>query len=522
MISGRTIAKGAAVVMAATLLSRMFGFIRDMVIANYFGATGATDAYQATYPVLIGIGLAIAASVSAGFIPVFNSYLVSGDRENALKVVNTLLNLLFFLLLIVTMIGTFSVPVPDLVKIFAPGFKGESVQLTGQLIRIMLPSLIFVSLMGIASGFLNSRQHFLFPALGPIFTSLSIIGSIVFLDPSLGVKRLAIGTFVGFGLQFLIQLPAMYKKGFRYKLELAVLHPGVVRVFKLMLPVLAASMAPPLILLVERRLASGLDTGSISTLTYAFRLMQLPQGLFVMAVSIPLFPALSALAAQKDFKKLKETLAKGMGVLAVIMIPASAGLIALAVPIVRLLFERGAFEAKDTLPTAYALVFYSLALGPLALRDIFRRGFYSLQDTFTTVVVTLLSFLVNVVLDLALVEVMGIGGLALGASLSVLIEVSLLYYLFSRKMKGLTFKSFGINLIKIIIASIVMGVVAYYTSTFLGGMMNLGSNFARLLQVGVSICLGLIVYVVAVIILKVEVVQDAFQMIKDVFRKFAK
>ncbi len=522
MISGKTIAKGAVVVMAATLLSRMFGFIRDMVIANYFGATGATDAYQATYPVLYGIGAAIAASVSAGFIPVYNSYLVSNDRENASKLVNTLINLLVFLLLLIILLGTFSIPVPGLVKIFAPGFRGDSVQLTGQLIRIMLPSLIFVSLMGIASGYLNSRQHFLFPALGPIFTSLSIIGSIIFLDPSLGVKRLAIGTLVGFGFQFLLQLPMMYKKGFRYKLELAIFHPGVSRVFKLMMPVLAASMAPPLILLVERRLASGLDAGSISTLTYAFRLMQLPLGLFVMAVSVPLFPALSALAAQKDFERLKETMAKGIGVLAVIMIPASAGLIALDIPIVRLLFERGAFEAKDTLPTAYALALYSLALGPLAVRDIFRRGFYSLQDTVTTVVVTLLSLLLNVILDFALVEVMGIGGLALGASLTVLIEVSLLYFLFNKKLKGMPLKSFGTNLLKILIASIIMGVAAYYTSMFIGGVMDLSSNFARLVQVGVSISLGVLIYLVAVIALKVEVVQDAFEMVKDIYIKFAR
>lgn len=521
MISGKTIAKGAIVVMAATLLSRTFGFVREMVITRYFGVTGATDAYQATYPVIAGIGMAVAASASAGFIPVFNSYLVAGDRDNASKVVNTLLNILFFLLLLITLIGTFLVPIPGLVKIFAPGFTGESVQLTGDLIRIMLPAFIFISMMGIASGFLNSGQHFLFPALGPIFTSLCIIGSVVLLDPSLGIKRLALGTMVGFMFQFLIQLPVMYKKGFRYKLDFAVFHPGVLRTFKLMLPVLAASMAPPLILLVERRLASGLDTGSISALTYAFRLMQLPQGLFVMAVAVPLFPALSALAAQKDFEKLKETMVKGIGVLAVIMIPASAGLIALDIPIVRLLFERGAFEAKDTIPTAYALALYSLALAPLAVRDIFRRGFYSLQDTFTTVIVAILSLVLNVVLDLVLVKTMGIGGLALGASLSILAEVSLLYYLFSKKLNGLPFKSFGSMLLKILAASVAMGVAAHYTSNAIAGTMGLGSNFARLVQVGGSIGVGLLIYLTLVIALKVEVVRDAFEMVKGVYRKFA-
>lgn len=519
MISGKTIVKGAVVIMAATLLSRIFGFIRDVVIAQYFGVTEATDAYQATYPVIAGIGMAVAASVSAGFIPVINKYLVSDDRKTTSLVVNTLLNFLFLILLLVVLAGLFAVPGSDLVKIFAPGFEGESVQLTGDLIRIMLPSLIFVSLMGVASGFLNSYQHFLFPALGPIITSVFIIGSVVAIDPSLGIKRLAIGTMAGFAFQFIIQLPAMYRKGFRYRFELSILHPGVTRVFKLMIPVLIASLAPPLILLVERRLASGLDIGSISALTYAFRIMQLPQGLFVMAVAAPLFPALSSLAAQKDFEKLKETMLKGIGVLAVVMIPASAGLIALDIPIVRLLFERGAFKPEDTVPTAYALAFYSLALTPLAIRDIFRRGFYSLQDTMTPVKITVFSFIINVALDMVLVKIMGIGGLALGTAIAVLVEVAVLYHFLSNKLNGISLKPLFTTMFKIITASTAMGLAAWFLSNIIGSKMDLSGGMARLVQVGASVALGLAVYLAAVILLKVDVVQDAFRMIKSFLRK---
>lgn len=518
MISGKTIAKGAVVVMAATLLSRVFGFIRDVVIAQYFGVTEATDAYQATYPVIAGIGMAVAASVSAGLIPVLNKYIVADDRENTSAVVNTLLNFLLLILFLVVLVGLFAVPASDLVKIFTR-FEGESVQLTADLIRIMLPSLVFISLMGVASGFLNSRQHFLFPALGPIVTSVFIIGSVIALDPSLGIKRLAIGTMAGFAFQFIIQLPAMYRKGFRYKLELSVKHPGVTRAFKLMVPVLITSLAPPLILWVERRLASGLDTGSISALTYAFRIMQLPQGLFVMAVVVPLFPALSSLAAQKDFEKLKETLIKGIGVLAVVMIPASAGLIALDVPIVRLLFERGAFKPEDTVPTAYALAFYSLALFPLAIRDIFRRGFYSLQDTLTPVKVTVFGFIINVALDILLVKIMGIGGLALGTAIAVLVEVAVLYHFLGNRLNGISLKPFFTTMFKIMISSIAMGLAAWFLSNIIGTKMDLSGGVARLVQVGASVVMGLAVYLAAVIVLKVDVVQDAFRMIKSLLKK---
>lgn len=519
MVTGKAIAKGALIVMAATLFSRLFGFVREMVVANQFGATEATDAYQATAPVIIGVGMAIAAAVSASFIPVFNKYLVVNDRESANRVANTIVNTLFSFLLVVVLAVVFFMPAPALVKLFAPGFSGVALQLTGEMVIIMFPALIFVSLMGLASGFLNSNQHFLLPALGPMVTSLFIIAAAVFLSPIMGIKGLAFGTMFGFAGQFLIQLPMMYKKGYRYRADFAIFDPGVVRFFKLMFPVLIASMVPPLILLVERRLASGLDTGSIAALTYAFRLMQLPLGLFVMAVSVPLFPALASFAAQKNFEKVKTLLIKGVSVLALIMIPATAGLIALNEPIVRLLFERGAFEAKDTLPTAYALSFYALALLPLAVRDIFRRGFYSIQDTLTPVVITVALFGINVVFNIFLVKTMGIGGLALGAALSTLIEAVVLYMVLNRKLGKLPGKSFFNLLPKLFLAAAIMGISTHYCSNMIGELVNLGAGSGRIIQVGISVILGLLVYLGAVIILKVQEVSEAWGMISSYLKK---
>lgn len=519
MITGKSIAKGALIVMAATLLSRVFGFIREMIIAKYFGLSGVTDAYLVAFTVPSAVAMAISAAVSAGFIPVLNNYMVTEDRNNESEVTNTLLNFTFLTLLVVVSVSMIFAPL--LVKLLAPGFHRDSVLLTIRLIRIMFPALIFISLMGLSSGFLNTRQHFLFPALAPIITSLFVIGSAVVLGPSMGIKGLAIGTMVGSAGQFLIQIPVMYKKGFRYKPVLTLSHPGVIRSLKLMTPVLIASMAPPLLLLIERGLASKLNTGSISALNYAFRLMQLPQGLFVMAVSVPLFPALSSFAAQRDFERLKQMMVKGLGILAIIMIPASAGLVALNVPIVRLLFERGAFEAKDTLPTAYALTFYALALLPLAFRDIFRRGFYAVQDTLTPVLITVLSFGINVILDLLLVKIMGIGGLAFGAAISVLIEVTVLYYIFNKKIDGLFDKQFALMLVKLLISSIIMGVSAFVCSDIIGAKLDLTANISRVIQVGTSIVFGLTTYLLTVAFLKVELAAEAWNIIKRQYRKLS-
>jgi len=199
MITGKSIAKGAMVVMGATLLSRLFGFFREMVIANRFGATGETDAYLVAFSVPVGVAMAVAAGISAGFIPVLNSYLVQQDREDANKVANTLINIVFVVLALT--VGAAMAGAPFLVRLLAPGFSGEALALTVEMIRIMFPALAFVSLMGIASGFLNSHRHFLFPALGPLIASVFIIGAAVILGPAMGIRGLAVGTLAGVGAE---------------------------------------------------------------------------------------------------------------------------------------------------------------------------------------------------------------------------------------------------------------------------------------------------------------------------------
>ena len=518
MITGKSIAKGALIVMSATLLSRLVGFVREIQIADYFGLKGVNDAYLVAYAIPYGIGMAFAAAISAGFIPVLSSYFVQNDQDKASTVANTLLNSIFTALLALSAVGIIFAPM--LAKKLAPGFQGDSLVLTTELIRIMFPAIIFFSLTGLASGFLHSRQHFLFPALGPAVSSIVIIASVVAFGRTAGIQGLAVGTVVGAIGQLLIQAPVMYKKGFRYKPEFSILHPGVIKVFKLAVPVLVASLAPPLMVLVERGLASGLSTGSISALNYAFRLMQLPLGLFVMAVAVPLFPALSTFAAQNDYARLREIMFKGVKILALIMIPASAGLIALDRPIVRLLFEHGAFEAKDTIPTAYALALYSLALLPLAARDVFRRGFYALQDTLTPVKITLGVFALNIVLDIILVKKMGIGGIPLGAALSTFTEAVVLYFLIGSRLKGLPGKSFVVFLVKLAAASFVMGIAAHYTADYFGDHLNLAVARGRLMQVGISVAVGLIVYFGAIIVLRVREVWEALDLVRGFIRKF--
>jgi len=234
---------------------------------------------------------------------------------------------------------------------------------------------------------------------------------------------------------------------------------------------------------------------------------------------VPLFPALSAFAAQNRLDRLRETLVKGVKVLSLIMLPACAGLIALSVPIVRLLFERGAFNAGDTVPTAYALSLYALALLPFSVRDIFRRGFYSLQNTLIPVVITVAAFILNVVLDFILVRFMGIGGLALGAVLTALVEAAALYILLSGRLGELQGRSLAVLLAKLAAASVVMGVLTYFCGGIIGLRVDLGTGMGRMIQVAGAVIFGLIVYVAALAVLKVSEIREAMDMLRGMYKK---
>ncbi len=514
------LAKAAVVIMAATLIGRFVGFIREMVIANQFGATLQTDAYNIAYTIPSLVAMALAGAFNAAFLPVFNDYLVNKDRREAQQVANTVINLI--ILFFVVVIAVAFVLGPNIVRMLAPGLGSTGQELADKLFRIILPSLLFVGLMGLVSAVLNSFKHFLSPAMGPMVTSCIAIGFMLVFGSRWGIYSLAIGTLLGFGVQFLVQLPVMWRKGYQYRLTLNLGHPGVKRVLTLMVPVLLGVMVSQLPVFVERNLASNLDVGSISALNYANRVMQLPLGLFVTAISIPIFPALSVHASKKEHEEFKETLVRGINLFFIILIPCAVGLAVFSSPIIKLLFEHGRFSAESTRVTAYALTFYTLTIVPWALKDILTRGFYALQNTLSPVVITGIGAISMAVFDFALVKVMGVGGLALGYGLGMWVTAIILYLFLSRRVGDLGTRNWIKVLGKVAVASVVMALIGHFGLGWMNTVVPMASKKLLVIKLAGVGAVALAAYLLMLILLKVEEVWELFKMIKGMRQKLLK
>lgn len=514
---GKQIARAALIIMMATLLGRVLGLVREQVIAFQFGASLASDAYKVAYTLPYIFGVMVTGAFNAAFIPLFTEAIQEQDRTRAWRLGSAVLNLVFIVFLVFTILGEVFTPLA--VHLTAPDFQGQAYTLTLDLMRIIFPTLIFAALAGITSGMLNSMQHFLIPALGPIVSSIAVILSAFTLVPVMGIHGLAVGTLIGFFLQFAIQIPILMKKGFQYALILDVKNPTIRRMGRLIIPVLVGVGVGQITIIVDQRFASGLAEGSVAALNFANRMMQLPLGLFVSALVVPLFPALSAFAAKKDLASIKVTAAQGVNLLGMVMVPATVGLMLLAQPIVRLLLERGAFDQSDTQITAVALFFLSIGMTGFAVREIFTRVFYSLKDTTTPVVIAAIAVTINVVLNFLLVERYGLAALAFSTSLATYVNITLQGW-FLRKRIGALFNSeTKWTWLKIGLSSLTMGIVVE-TCVWLFNLEAAHlTTMGQVFRVGGTIAIGGLVYAGAILLLRIPEAQTLVNAIAGKLRR---
>ena len=433
------IAGAAGIVAFGTLISRILGFIRDMVLANLFGATIAADAFYVAFRIPNMLRELFAeGSMSAAFIPVFTEYLSRKSRPEAKALASAAFTALFLLLCVVVTTGIFLSP--EIIRRIAPGFVRDPYQfsLTVSMTRIMFPFLLFISLAALAMGILNSTRHFAPPALASgVFNVVSILlvfGSTPLLpEPVYGA---AIGVTLGGLAQFLIQVPTLYHEGlsFSFRKQIWPLHPGVVQMGRLLLPTTLGLSITQINVLVNTLLASYLAAGSVSYLYYGMRLIHFPLGIFAVALSTALLPTLSTQAATGEMEGLRRTFSFGLRLVFFITFPAMMGLILFRVPIVHLLFEHGEFGRAATEGTATAVLFYSLGLWAFAGIRIVVPVFYSLQDTKTPVKVGFVAVVANLILNLTLMVPLKHGGLALATSLSAMLNFSLLFIILRKRI----------------------------------------------------------------------------------------
>ncbi|HKQ59841.1 MAG TPA: murein biosynthesis integral membrane protein MurJ [Candidatus Polarisedimenticolaceae bacterium] len=446
MSEERQVARHAGVVAAATMLSRVLGLVREQVMATLFGAGFATDAFNVAFriPNLLR-DLFAEGAMSSAFVPTFTGVLQHDGREAAWAFGRQLMQTLALVLAGLCVVGW--IAAPWLVTIFAPGFSGipGKLELTVQLTRVMLPFLPLVALAAVAMGMLNAHGRFAVPALAPALLNVGMVGGGLALIPvcrALGqppIVAMAWGVVLGGLLQLGCQLPALSGIGFRPAFDALRRHPGVTRVAALMTPATIGLAATQLNLFVSTLIASLLVQGSVSWLWYAFRIMQLPIGVFGVALATVSLPALSRAAVSRDLPALKSTLSATLRLVFFLTAPAALWLAVMARPVIALLYEHGRFEASDTVQTANALVMYCVGLPAFAAVGVLTRAFYALGDTRTPVRASFVSVALNLVLNLLFVgPLRGLGlahlGLALATSLTSIANLLQLGFYLRRRL----------------------------------------------------------------------------------------
>lgn len=415
----------ALLMMIGTLISRFLGLLRESVMAFLFGASPAYDAFLIAFlvPNLLRQLLAEGA-LSSSFIPVFNEYLAKEGRKGAWKLLNLLLNVVLILFGVIIPLGYLILPY--VVRILAPGFSTDTFKLCVSLSQITLPFIFFISLAAITMGALNSFGNFFVPGVASSFFNISIIIFALLFYKSLGIYAVAIGTTIGGGLQWIFQFFWLRRLGWRYEPILDIHHEGIKRIGLMMLPLTFSLAINQVQNLVDKIVASLLSPGGISVINYAFRLYQLPLGVFAVSFSTVALPLLSKDVLKDGSEDFEETLSSALRLALFIVLPASIFLIIFSPALVNLLFYRGAFSDWAFKNTYLTLMFYSLGLSFSAMSHITLRAFYALKDTKTPALMGVWVVALNAVLNIVFGKLLGPPGLALATSLASLANFLLL------------------------------------------------------------------------------------------------
>ena len=422
---------------SATLLSRLLGFVRDMVVARAFGAGPVTDAFFVAFriPNILRRLLAEGA-LSTAMIPVFTDYASTRKRPELTRMLRAVLGLALLVLTVTAALGILGAPL--ILKVIAPGFMSDPSQATLAvfLTQVMFPYLPLVGLAAMATGVLNSQSRFFAGAIGPAVLNVGMIGAVVLLlhhvEPP--ILSLAIGVLVGGVGQLLVQVPSLSALGLLVAPSTELRHPAIARITRLLLPAVFGLAAVQVMVFVNTLLASLLPLGSISYLYYADRVMEFPLGVFGIALASASLPVMSRQAAAQDHRALAATLSFALRLALYVSVPATVGLVVLRTPIVRLLFERGRFGPVETSATAEALAWYALGLAGFAGSRIVAQAFYALGDAATAVRWGIVSIVANVVAALALMGPLGHAGLAGAASVGAYANLVALLVIARRRL----------------------------------------------------------------------------------------
>ncbi len=531
----QSVAKSAGIVSIAVMFSRILGLVREMVFANFFGAGALNDAFQIAFRIPNVLrDLFAEGALSAAFVKVFTDYQILKSEEEAWKLASLVLNALVVILSVITLLGIiFS---PQIVGLIAGGFAPEKAALATLLTRIMFPYILFVAMAALAMGVLNTKGRFAIPA------SASTVFNIVSMIAGLGLAfwlsgggwttaevngvptdaaqwaiiGMSIGTLLAGASQFLMQVPSLLKIGFRFAPVLSFADEGVRKVGRLMAPAIIGTSAVQINVLVNTFFVHSIE-GGVSWLGYSFRLMMFPIGVFGVAVGMASIPVLSRMASRKSFNEFRDTLSGSLKLVFLLTLPSACGLIVLGEPIIRLIYERGAFTAADVPMTAYALGAYSIGLTGYAAIKVLSPAFYALDDAKTPMIISVCSIAVNFVACyyfMRLFSNYGVTpefpdgyahiGVAFATSCVALVNFFALALMMKKRIKRINGGAIFASFIKIAIASAIMSAVCYFSYQYLAARLGVQGFIIKLIEVFVPIGLGGIAFLIMAKLLNVK------------------
>ncbi|ANM28836.1 hypothetical protein ABI59_03275 [Acidobacteria bacterium Mor1] len=513
MSDSRQLLRRVSGISLATMMSRILGLLRDQVQSYFFGAGLVTDAYLAAFriPNLLR-DLFAEGALSSAFVPTFTREREHHGDEAAFRLARRLMTLMGVLLGLVTLaILLFA---RGILKLYVPGFSGEKLDLAVDMTRIVSPFLLFVAFAAVAMGMLNTHGKFFLPALAPAFFNLSAIVAVITLVPvyrSLDIHpglALATGAILGGVLQFAVQVPALHRVGFRFRPDLALRDPALRRIGLLMLPATFGLAATQINILVDTILASRF-AGAITWLSLAFRLMQLPIGLFGVAIATANLARVSVDAARNDHGAMRDNLAAAFRTAAFLTIPATAGLIALREPIVRMLFEHGRFGTLDSEKTAMAVLAYALGLSAYAVTKIQVPTFYALGQTRLPVIASATAVGLKIVCSLLLIrwlprfDIDPFLGLALSTSVAAWTNFAILAGGLRRRIGSLGGRGILDTTLRVLLVSVVMAFAAHELHRIVEQAWSGGGIPGEVLRVLIAVATGMLIFSVGCRLLRV-------------------
>ena len=501
--------------MVATIIAKILGFGRELVLAAGYGTSIYSDAYVTAMNIPQVIFAIIGSTLATVLIPMYMEVHSEEGEKASLKFINNVFNLVILACIVLSVLGF--VFTKQIVNVFAVGYEGEALQVAINFTRITILGIVFTGLSYVMTSYLQIKNDFIMPGLSSVPKNIIIIVATL-LSIKHGPYLMIWGTLIGMASEFIFQLPYAIKKGYRYVPVIDIKDKYIKKMAWLIMPVLIGVAVNQVNTLVDRTLASTLPVGTVSALNYSNKLTSFVIAIFITSISSVIYPMLSQLSSENNQERFTASVIKSINCVIILVLPITVGTIVLALPIVRVLFERGAFDANGTYLTALALAMYSIGMVAYGLRDVLGKIFYSLQDTKTPMINGVIAMGVNMVMDVVFIQFWGLAGLTLATSLSSIACIMLLFRSLKKKMGYFGQDKIMKATLKSLAASLVMGVVSYYSYHYMMRFTSTGGE-REFVVLMIAVILSAGVYGGLVILFRVDEIRIVTDVIKNRLKK---